>query len=70
MTPVQLQVVELSSLDLGCEWMTVEGRKLTLNHTSINPTLAKLSDLNFHPFEDACRYRDPQLQVGKNCAYL
>ena len=28
------------------------------------------NNLNFHPLEDVSRYRDPQLQVGKNHSYL
>ena len=34
----------------------------------VNPLLAKLSYLNFHPLEVVSRYRDPQLQVGENYA--
>ena len=30
----------------------------------------ELNNLNFHPLEDVCRYRDPHLQVGKNYSYL
>ena len=36
----------------------------------INPYPAKLFYLNFHPLEVVSRYRDPQLQVGENHAYL
>ena len=36
----------------------------------INPFLAKLSHLNFHPLEVVSRYRDPQLQVEENYSYL
>ena len=36
----------------------------------INPSSAKLNNLNFHPLEVVCRYRDPQLQVGENYWYL
>ena len=35
----------------------------------INPYPAKLIYLNFHPFEVVSRYRDPQLQVGKNYSF-
>ena len=31
---------------------------------------AKLSILNVYPLEVVSRYRDPQLQVGKNYSYL
>ena len=33
-----------------------------------NPQSANLN--NFHPLEVVYRYRDPQLQVGENCAYF
>ena len=32
----------------------------------INPLLARLSYLYFHPLEVVSRYRDTQLQVGEN----
>ena len=31
---------------------------------------AKIIDLNFNPLEVVSRYRDPQLQIGKNDSYL
>ena len=34
---------------------------------SFDPLSVKLSYLNFTPFEVVTRYRDPQLQVRKNC---
>ena len=37
---------------------------------TINTYLAELFYLNFHPLEAVSHYRDPQLQVGKNYAYL
>ena len=37
--------------------------------TNFNPQTAELN-LNFHPLEVVCRYRDPQLQVGENYSYL
>ena len=36
-----------------------------LNHLNVN-----LNNLNSHPPEVVSRYRDPQLQVGKNYKYL
>ena len=39
--------------------------KVTSNYY-INPLPAKLAYLNFHPLEVVSRYRDTQLQVGKN----
>ena len=36
----------------------------------INASPAKLSYLNFHPFEIVSRYRDSQFQVGENYSYL
>ena len=40
------------------------------NGESDTLTLAKINNLNFHPLEVVARYRDPQLQVGKNYSYL
>ena len=37
---------------------------------AVNPLHAKLSYLNFHPLEAVSRYRDPQLQVDDNYAYI
>ena len=37
---------------------------------NINPYPAKLFYLNFYPLEVASPYRDPQLRVGGNFAYL
>ena len=36
----------------------------------INPYPAKKIYLTFHPLEVVSRYRDPQLQVGENYAYV
>ena len=33
-----------------------------------NPSNAELNNLNFNPPEVVSRWRDPQLQVGKNCS--
>ena len=30
----------------------------------------KLNNINFYPLEVVSRYRDPQLQVGKNYSYM
>ena len=53
---------------------TESSRKTSRNKTFIqcryNPYPAKVIYLNFHPLEVVSRYRDPQLQVGENCAYL
>ena len=38
----------------------------TLNWTFINPSTAKLLNLNFYTFEVVSRWRDPQLQVSEN----
>ena len=35
-----------------------------------NPYPAKLTYFNFHPLEVVSRYRDPQLQLDENYAYL
>ena len=40
-------------------------RRKTFNHYP-----AELNNLNFHPLEVVSRYRDPQLHVGENYAYL
>ena len=37
---------------------------------SLNPLPVKLVYVNFHPLEVVSRYSDPQLQMGKNSAYL
>ena len=36
----------------------------------INPLIAKLFNLNFHPLEVVSRWRDPQLQVSENYSDL
>ena len=38
--------------------------------TALSPYPAKLIYLNFHPLEVVARYRDPQILVGENYAYL
>ena len=46
-------------------------RGLSISHDAVfNPLPVRFFNLNFHPLEDASRYRDPQLQVGKNYSYL
>ena len=40
------------------------------NITAFNPYPVKLNHLNFQPLEVVSRYRDPQLQVAENYAYL
>ena len=36
----------------------------------MNPCIAELCYLNFHPLEVVSRYRDTQLQVGEIYSYL
>ena len=40
------------------------------NKYVINPLIAKLENLNFHPVAVESRNRNPQLQMGENYAYL
>ena len=42
----------------------------SLFYTSMNPSNTKLNELNFHSLEVVSRYRDTQLQVKENYAYL
>ena len=41
-----------------------------LEHRFVNPSTAKLFNLNFHPLEVVSRWRDPQLQVSENYSDL
>ena len=47
----------------------MEHKLYTTNGSNPNIYSAKLN-LNFHPLEVMSRYRDTQLQVGKNYSYL
>ena len=43
--------------------------KKKLIHVFVVVQSAKLNNLHFYPLEVVSRYRDPQLQVGKNYSY-
>ena len=53
--------------------LSIKGLYLSLvkvADTTVQPVKRFIKNLNFHPLEVVCRYRDPQLQVGQNYSFV